>query len=227
MEQNGQEIEIHGDHACNTIKAAVLDPSQSRFLLGYGVSQEVIDQSWDAVLQEGVDEFRGDLVEDTCGEVVVAKELLVAFDGPRGDLDSGLEIQGILDVGSKDIGFDGLLSVPTEEVGEEDEAGHGIEFFGRRAEGFAEVFSEVADGHDFEEDVSKESLPAVGDDPSSDGRDDALEGVEEAVLSGIDGVDHGRTQLLVRRQVKYRVASKRVKRKLAVRSGIPRSCVDI
>ena len=30
---------------------------------------------------EGVDEFRGDLVEDACGEVVVAEELLIAFEG--------------------------------------------------------------------------------------------------------------------------------------------------
>ncbi len=50
--------------------------------------------------------------------------------------------------------------------------------------------AELGDGHDFEEDVAKDPLPAVGDDPPSDRRDDAVEGVEEAVLSGIDGVDH-------------------------------------
>ena len=81
--------------------------------------------------------------------------------------------------------------VPAEEVGEEDEPGHGIEFFGVSPHGVAEVVAELGDGHDFEEDVAKDPLPTVGEDPPSDRRDNALEGVEEAVLSGIDGVDHG------------------------------------
>ena len=51
--------------------------------------------------------------------------------------------------------------------------------------------AEFGDGHDLEEDVSKDALPSVGDDPPSDRWDDAIEGIEEAVLSGIDGMDHG------------------------------------
>ena len=45
-------------HPCNTLKAAALDPSQSRFLLDYGVSQEVVDDTWDAIVKEGMDEYR-------------------------------------------------------------------------------------------------------------------------------------------------------------------------
>ena len=52
------------------------------------------------------------------------------------------------------------------------------------------MLGEFADGHDFEEDMAKDALPAVGDDLASGGGYDALEGVEEAVLSGIDGMDH-------------------------------------
>jgi len=92
----------------------------------------------------------------------------------------------------EDVGFDGLLRVPVEEVGEEDEAGHGKEFFGGSAAGVAEVFRQIADGHDFEDGVSKEPLPAVFDDLPACRRDDPLEGVEEAVLSGVNDVDHGR-----------------------------------
>ncbi|MGC8643882.1 MAG: hypothetical protein ACP5XB_28810 [Isosphaeraceae bacterium] len=116
---------------------------------------------------EDVDEFLGDLVEDAGREVVVAEELLIAFQGACGERDAGFEVQGILNVGSEDVGFDGLLSGPVEEVGQEDEAGHGIEFFGGSAEGFTEVLGEVIDGHDLEDGMSKNPLPAVADDLAS------------------------------------------------------------
>jgi hypothetical protein len=102
-----------------------------------------------------------------------------------------LEVEGVLDVGPEDVGFDGLLGGPVEEVGEEDQAGHGKEFFGGGAHGVAEVGAEFGDGHDLEDDVAKDALPSVGDDPPSDRWDDAVEGIEEAVLSGIDRMDHG------------------------------------
>jgi hypothetical protein len=41
----------------NTMKAALLDPSQSRFLHSYGVAQEVIEESWNAIVREGMDEY--------------------------------------------------------------------------------------------------------------------------------------------------------------------------
>ena len=52
------------------------------------------------------------------------------------------------------------------------------------------MLGQFADGHDFEEDMAKDSLPALADDPLAGGGNDALEGVEEAVLSGVNGVDH-------------------------------------
>ena len=140
---------------------------------------------------EGVNEFRGDLVEDACGKVVVAEELLIAFEGASAECGAGFEVQGVLDVRSEDVGFDGLLSVPVEEVSEEDEARHRIEFFGVSAEGFAEVLGKVIDGHDLKDDMAKDSLPAVADDLASRRWNDPFEGVEEAVLSGVDGMDHG------------------------------------
>ena len=59
------------------------------------------------------------------------------------------------------------------------------------AEGFAEVLGEVIDGHDLKDDMAKDSLPAVADDLASRRWNDPFEGVEEAVLSGVDGMDHG------------------------------------
>src|SRR4051812_46008879 len=74
---------------------------------------------------EGPDELGGDLVEDACGEVMVAEESLIAFEGAGAEGGAGFEVQGVRDLGSEDVDFDGLLSVPVEEVGEEDEARHG------------------------------------------------------------------------------------------------------
>jgi hypothetical protein len=51
------------------------------------------------------------------------------------------------------------------------------------------MLGQLVDGHQFEQDVSKDALPAVGDDTSSRRGNDALEGVEEEFLSGIDVVD--------------------------------------
>src|SRR5205823_14871073 len=110
------------------------------------------------------DESCGDLVEDRCGEVVVAEELLIAFEGSCAERDARFGVEGVLDVVAKDGGFDRLLRVPVEEVGEEDKAGHGIEFFGGSAEGVAEVFRQFADGHDLEDGMSKGALPAVSED---------------------------------------------------------------
>ena len=100
---------------------------------------------------------------------------------------------------AEDVGFDGFLGGPAEEVGEEDEAGHGIEFLGGSAESVAEVLGQFADGHDFEEACRKtpcQPLPMI---LPAGGRNDPLEGVEEAVLSGVDGMDHGGRNSLFQR----------------------------
>ncbi len=55
----------------------------------------------------------------------------------------------------------------------------------------AEMTGELTDGEDVEDDVAKDALPPLGDDPVAGGRDDAVEGVEEACLSGVNDMDHG------------------------------------
>jgi hypothetical protein len=85
-----------------------------------------------------------------------------------GDLGTGIEIQSVLDIGAKDVGFDRLDGGPAEEVGEEDQPRHGIEFLGGSAEGLTEMCRELGDGHDFEENVPNDPLPALGDDPPPD-----------------------------------------------------------
>ncbi len=56
----------------NTMKAAVLDPSQSRFLRSFGVSADVIAQSWLGVVKEAEDEFdathNGEVEEEPIAE---------------------------------------------------------------------------------------------------------------------------------------------------------------
>ena len=56
----------------------------------------------------------------------------------------------------------------------------------------AEVFREIADRKDFQERVPENALPPVGDELMSSGREDPLKGVEEAILFGVDHVNHVR-----------------------------------
>lgn len=170
------------------------------------------------------DEPVGDVLEDAGGEVVVAEELLIAFDGACGDRGAGFAVECVLDVGAEDVGFGGLLGGPSEEVGEEDEPGHGIEFLGGRAQGVAEVLSEFADGHHFEQDVAEDALPAVADDLPPGRRYDPVKGVEEAVLSRVDGVDHGGRNSFskIRLSIEWRPGESRGK--LAIKSDYSTSC---
>jgi hypothetical protein len=77
MECLSRRCDKYVNRPCNTVKAACLDPSQSRFLLDYGVSQEVIDQSWDAIVCEGKDEYlqaqkaAGDNFDEETAEMIV------------------------------------------------------------------------------------------------------------------------------------------------------------
>ena len=102
------------------------------------------------------------------------------------DFDAGLQVEGVLDVAAEDVSLGGLVGGPVEEVGQEDQAGHRVQFLGGGAQFPAEMLGQFADGHQFEEDVSKDPLPARADDPLTGGGYDALEGVEEAILSGVD-----------------------------------------
>ena len=58
--------------------------------------------------------------------------------------------------------------------------------------GAAEVFREIADRKNFQECVPKNALPPVGDELEPSGRDDPLKGVKEAILFGVDHVNHVR-----------------------------------
>ena len=53
-----------------------------------------------------------------------------------------------------------------------------------------EILGQFANGHHFQEGMPKDPLPTLGDDPLTGRGYDALEGVEEAILSGVDHVDH-------------------------------------
>jgi hypothetical protein len=50
---------------------------------------------------ELVNEPVGDVFEDTRGEVVLSKDFLIAFEGASANLGARLEIESVLDVGSK------------------------------------------------------------------------------------------------------------------------------
>ena len=83
-----------------------------------------------------------------------------------------------------------MIVIPLKEVGEKDEAGRGIEFFGGCAEGLTEVFGEFANGQDFEDGMSEDPLPTVFDNRPAGRWNNPLKRVEEAILSGVDEMDH-------------------------------------
>ena len=132
----------------------------------------------------------GHVLEDRDGQFVIAKHLLIAFDATSRDCDAGLEVEGVLDVAPEDVNLDGLLGGPAEEVGQEDQAGHRVQFLGGGAQFPTEILGQFANGHHFQEGMPKDPLPTLGDDPLTGRGYDALEGVEEAILSGVDHVDH-------------------------------------
>ena len=53
------------------------------------------------------------------------------------------------------------------------------------------MLSEFADRHDLEDGMSKEALPTIADDFATCRWNNALKGVKEAVLSRVDGMNHG------------------------------------
>ncbi len=51
------------------------------------------------------------------------------------------------------------------------------------------MLAQFTDGHQFEQDMSEDALPAFRNQLPPNGREDALEGVKEPLLSGVDGVN--------------------------------------
>jgi len=84
------------------------------------------------------------------------------------------------------------FSPPADEICEEDDTGHGVEFFGGGAGDFAEICGQFRDGHFFEEDMPEHALPSPGDNFEASRSDEPLTGVQKPLLSRIDFVNHGR-----------------------------------
>ena len=141
---------------------------------------------------EKIDECVRDVVHDLGGAIVVEEKLALAFEGAVAEFVlAGFEIEGELDVGAKEVGFDGLGIGPVEGLLKEEQTGDGIEFFGGPAEDGVEVRAELADGHELQEGGAEKGRPAVVKAFARQWGKDAVEGVEEGDLSGIDGMAHG------------------------------------
>jgi hypothetical protein len=98
------------------------------------------------------------VVKYLSGEFVNAKVFLVTLNGARRHFNAGLQVEGVLDVATEDVSLGGLLGGPTEEVGQEDQAGHRVQFLGGDPQFPAEMLSQFAHRHQLEEEVSNDSL---------------------------------------------------------------------
>ena len=139
---------------------------------------------------EFVDQLRGDFVHHLGGEIVVEKMGAIAFEGSAAHFGARLGIEGELDVGAKEEGFDGLVVGPVERFLEKEESGDGIQFLGGPAHEGIVVFAEFLDGHEDEQHGTKDGLPTLVEAFESEFAEEALEGVEQDRLRGIDDVLH-------------------------------------
>ena len=94
------------------------------------------------------------------------------------------------------------------------------------AEGVAEVLREFADRHDFEDGMSKEALPTVADDFATCGWNNALKGVKEAVLSRVDGMDHGGRNSFINIQLSIESMPEKARGKMAITLDYSRSYAE-
>ena len=74
--------------------------------------------------------------------------------------------------------------------------------------------------------MSKDPLPAVADDLASCRWNDPFKGVEEPVLSGVDGMDHGGRNSFSKIQLSIEERSRTVKEKMALKRDLPKSCAE-
>jgi hypothetical protein len=88
------------------------------------------------------------------------------------------------------------------------------------------VFREVTDGPQSEQDVSGDGLPAVTDNLVACRWDDPLERVEESLLSGADGVDHGGRNSFSKRYLSRECRPMKSRGESAIRSYYSRGCAE-
>ena len=133
----------------------------------------------------------GDVLHDLARAFVVQKERAITFEGAIAHLiDAGFEVEGELNVGAEEIGFDRIGDGPVLKLLQEEQARDGIQFLGGSSEGGMEVSAQLPRRHEFEEGGAKDALPAVVNLLESERGNHAFEGIKEASLLRIDGVAH-------------------------------------
>jgi hypothetical protein len=78
------------------------------------------------------------------------------------------------------------------------------------------MLSQFGDGEQFEDDMSEHPLPAAVQDLPGEWREQPLEGVKEAVLSGIDDIPHGGRNSFDGLDFSIEMCPRHVKRKMLI-----------
>src|SRR5208282_3800892 len=130
-------------------------------------------------------------VHHLTGAVVFDEQLAIALEGAFAHFTGArFEIESKLHIGAEEIGLDGLGDGPVLELLQEEQAGDGIEFLGGSAHDGVEVFGEAADGHQLEQGLAKDALPAGVNPLAAERGNDAVVGVKQATLLWINTVAH-------------------------------------
>ena len=74
--------------------------------------------------------------------------------------------------------------------------------------------------------MPKDSLPTIGDDPLAGRGYDALKGIEETILSGVDEVDHNGRNSWFRLYLSLQLRPAKVKRKMDINSAFISACAE-
>ena len=138
-----------------------------------------------------LDQAQGDAFHDLAGQFIFQENPAVTFESTFAHLvATGFQIQGELDIRAEQVGFDRRGIGPALKLLAEDQAGHGIELFGRPTYPGVEMLADLFGRHQLQHGGTKNSLPAIVKTLPSHRGNDAIENVKQASLSRINSMAH-------------------------------------
>ena len=145
-----------------------------------------------------IDQFGGNITHYRFGQIILFKMIKVAFQGPyRNIMGHRFEIQGIMNVHAKTIGIQGLLFGPVLEFHDQQQSGHGVEFFSRPSHAGIKAARNGIDRHELENGMPKDARPAVEQTLAGFYGQDTVKRVKKPGLLWIYNFMHNRSKYLL------------------------------
>jgi len=124
-------------------------------------------------------------------EVILDEELRIPLDGRmRQARLHRIDVEGILPRRVGEVPLHRLVDGEVEELLEEEHPGHPVELLGRAAQAGVEVLGQLACRHQVEHLGTEKPRPVAPQHLERHGGEHRAGGVEEPLLSGVNGVPH-------------------------------------